>query len=350
MNPLRKTVLAFGLVVLPSFMVAVTWPSIMTLVAFGIWPFAAIWIMHRQAKRWSRVRSILCGLLLFVVGPFLLVGVFQIFYRYGPRPEPTTTPLFHGVDYIREVLDEPMPAVVHILKINLQADGVEVFVTPPGFADGVFAVRPRTTSQFVSEFGIQAAINGSHFSPFERQNPLSYIPYRSDPKDVLGGAASRWAQYGTPKHWCPVLHIDESGHGTIARPLERPWYTATAGTRHFIIDGEINSVDSSPIGALTAAGLDATGFTLFLVVVDGDQAPYSNGIDQIRLASLLLDMGAYNAIRLDGGGSTTMVSQGAFGIPIRLNRPVQGGFIGIERPVGNHIGVYAKPLAFSRPL
>ncbi|WP_197532829.1 phosphodiester glycosidase family protein [Symmachiella macrocystis] len=299
--------------------------------------------------RSSRFRTFCYGLLLFGVSPFVILGTFQAFYRFGPRPVPGTTPLFHGVDYIRIVLDEPTPAVVHILKVDLKADGVEVFVTPPEYADGVFAVEPRTTSQFLSEFGLQAAINGSHFSPFERRNPLSYIPYWSDPKDVLGGAASRWAQYGTPKHWCPVLHIDESGHGTIARSLERPWYTATAGTRHFIVEGEPSSVDSGPFDAMTAAGLDAEGRTLFLVVVDGDQLPYSEGIDQIGLASLLLDQGVYNAIRLDGGGSSTMLSQGTFGIPIRLNRPVQGGFLGIERPVGNHIGVFAKPLAFSGP-
>jgi hypothetical protein len=55
----------------------------------------------------------------------------------------------------------------------------------------------------------------------------------------------------------------------------------------------------------------------------------------------MLALGAYNAINLDGGGSTSMVVQGANGKPEVLESP----FTGAERYDGNNLGVYAEPLS-----
>ncbi|MCG0276360.1 MAG: phosphodiester glycosidase family protein [Thermosediminibacteraceae bacterium] len=56
----------------------------------------------------------------------------------------------------------------------------------------------------------------------------------------------------------------------------------------------------------TAIGFTKDGKTLILVVVDGRQAQ-SRGMTQEELARLMLSLGAYNALNLDGGGSSTMV-------------------------------------------
>ena len=74
----------------------------------------------------------------------------------------------------------------------------------------------------------------------------------------------------------------------------------------------------------------AIGFTsdaTLLVVVDGRQAPYSDGMTLAELADLMQRLGAREALNFDGGGSTALVVQGAM-----VNRPSdQSG----ERPVGN---------------
>ncbi len=49
--------------------------------------------------------------------------------------------------------------------------------------------------------------------------------------------------------------------------------------------------------------------TVLLVVVDGRQPQYGNGMPLKELAILMKTLGAKNAINLDGGGSTTLVSQ-----------------------------------------
>lgn len=80
----------------------------------------------------------------------------------------------------------------------------------------------------------------------------------------------------------------------------------------------------------TAVGWGADG-GLFWVVVDGRQAPYSDGMSLPELEWLFLRLGAVAAINLDGGGSTAMVVEGRL-----VNRPSDADG---ERPVGNALAL-----------
>lgn len=60
----------------------------------------------------------------------------------------------------------------------------------------------------------------------------------------------------------------------------------------------------------TAVGYDAAGGRLWLLVVDGRQAPHSVGMTLPELADLLEAVGATDAINLDGGGSSVIVVGG----------------------------------------
>jgi hypothetical protein len=89
----------------------------------------------------------------------------------------------------------------------------------------------------------------------------------------------------------------------------------------------------------TIVGIGANGRRLLLVTVDGRQPGYSAGMTLREAARLALDLGATDAINLDGGGSTTMVVARAAGGGPRfevVNRPSdpQG-----ERAVGNALAV-----------
>ena len=55
---------------------------------------------------------------------------------------------------------------------------------------------------------------------------------------------------------------------------------------------------------------------IVLVAVDGRQPGYSVGLTMVEAAQLMIDLGAEEAINLDGGGSTTFVVDGAV-----VNRP-----------------------------
>lgn len=81
----------------------------------------------------------------------------------------------------------------------------------------------------------------------------------------------------------------------------------------------------------TAVGWDADAGRLWLVVVDGRQAPRSAGMALPELAELMKSLGAEEAVNLDGGGSSTLVVGGR----VRNHPSDSGG----ERPVANALAV-----------
>lgn len=88
----------------------------------------------------------------------------------------------------------------------------------------------------------------------------------------------------------------------------------------------------------SAVGVAREGRRLLLVVVDGRQQPYSDGITLRELATLMRALGARDAINLDGGGSTTLVyADPASAGKLRIaNHPSDS--LG-ERPVGDALAI-----------
>ena len=101
------------------------------------------------------------------------------------------------------------------------------------------------------------------------------------------------------------------------------------------IDWAAEGFDAGFAGSLnprTAVGITQDGRHLLLVTVDGRQA-ISRGVALADLALILKRYGAWNAINLDGGGSTAMAVGG-----LTVSSP-QGG--GEERPVADMLLVYS---------
>ena len=83
----------------------------------------------------------------------------------------------------------------------------------------------------------------------------------------------------------------------------------------------------------TAAGISRDGSTLYLVTVDG-RRPTDAGMTLPELAKVMMQLGAYDAMNFDGGGSTTMVVDGQI-----VNRPPdQAG----ERPIGSGLLIVSE--------
>lgn len=86
---------------------------------------------------------------------------------------------------------------------------------------------------------------------------------------------------------------------------------AVSGGAVLVKDGQIPETFSSNISGSnprSAIGISKDGNTVFLVTVDGRQSS-SFGMTQLEIAEFLKEKGVYNAINLDGGGSTTMVAR-----------------------------------------
>ncbi len=85
----------------------------------------------------------------------------------------------------------------------------------------------------------------------------------------------------------------------------------------------------------SAIGTDAAGKTLYLVTVDGRQLT-SKGMTQEEMAALLIELGIHNAINLDGGGSTTLVSKTLGDDRLQVVNSASDGWL---RKVTNAVGI-----------
>ncbi|HHV97109.1 MAG TPA: phosphodiester glycosidase family protein [Clostridiaceae bacterium] len=115
---------------------------------------------------------------------------------------------------------------------------------------------------------------------------------------------------------------------------------AITGGAIIVKDGKIPSKfshDSPGRNPRTAIGSSKDGKEVIMVTVDGRQQK-SLGMTLTELAYLMLELGAYNAINLDGGGSTTMAirNPGTNNISV-VNSPSDG----MARKIANAVGVFS---------
>jgi exopolysaccharide biosynthesis protein len=92
-----------------------------------------------------------------------------------------------------------------------------------------------------------------------------------------------------------------------------------------------------------AVAIDQAGQKLWLIVVDGKQPLYSEGVTKKELANIAIELGADTALNFDGGGSTTLVVATNTGSKV-LNAPIHTKIPMRERPVANHLGFYVESL------
>lgn len=94
----------------------------------------------------------------------------------------------------------------------------------------------------------------------------------------------------------------------------------------------------SGVNPRTAVGITQDRKQLIIITIDG-RTRNMRGVNQPELAQILIDLGAYEAINLDGGGSTEMLVKNlGQKSPSIVNFPSDGG----ERRVHDGIGVISK--------
>jgi len=300
--------------------------------------------MTTSKKRvWSLIFRLIRALLVVLVALAAASLSGWIWFHHRARPAPLTETLFVGVTHVRTIRDAPRPEIVHLVTVDLDAPGIGFFVTP-GDPAAELPLSARTASDFLDEFHLQIAVNADFFSPWYSHNPIDFYPRRGDPVAVDGYACSAGTRYGKIKNPAErTLRFSKGERPSFTLPLEEAW-NAVSG-EPLIEDGQVKIASFHDVERLhprTAVGLDRLETKLVLVVIDGRQPGYSEGATLPELAEVLLVAGAWNALNLDGGGSTALVIEGASGGAIQLDSPIHTRLPGRERPVGNHLGVRAQ--------
>jgi hypothetical protein len=209
---------------------------------------------------------------------------------------------------------------INVLKVDLCAPGVSVRTTATG-------ERQRTVSSFAGLVGAQAAVNGDFFS---------FTSYDTSGPSMHDGAA--WGgsdgnyvapvQFGV-NHVALPGHQSTSGVETWAREVVSGHPSLMSAGARRDNNGDSLCTARHP---RTALGLSADRRTLFVMVVDG-RATGRLGVTCDELTALFTELGAADAVNLDGGGSSTMWMQG----PGVVNYPSDGS----QRVVANHLAIKA---------
>lgn len=115
---------------------------------------------------------------------------------------------------------------------------------------------------------------------------------------------------------------------------------AIGGGSIILKDGELSLTNINNKGnePRSGIGINKEQTELILVTIDGRDASFK-GVSQEMFGAILRELGAYNALNLDGGGSTTMAIKPADEDKASVvNKPSDGG----ERQVVNAVGVFSN--------
>jgi len=255
------------------------------------------------------------------------------------------TPIYQGVSEATATIQGSAgTSEAYVLQINLDAQGISFTstgLTAGGSPGGSVQTTSQTTSQFLQATGTQVAINTVPFNTC-----CSTTTAQSETLDGLAisnGTLVSPDQSGTADL---LLTAGNQASMVAGGSADLQGVANAAGGFAFVLQNGANVVNASTATASTtpdprtAVGLSKNDQTLYLVAVDGRQAGYSEGVTLSELGNLMKDIGSYDAIEMDGGGSTAMVIAGANGSADLLNSPSGGA----ERYDGDNLGIYAQSL------
>ncbi|SBT46752.1 phosphodiester glycosidase family protein [Micromonospora auratinigra] len=112
---------------------------------------------------------------------------------------------------------------------------------------------------------------------------------------------------------------------------------AVGGGNVLVRDGVVQSIADATLAPRTSVGFSADGRKMIMLTVDGRQVD-SRGVTLTEMGRMMVELGAANALNLDGGGSSTLLARepGAATVQVE-NSPSDGS----ERPVPNGLAIYA---------
>ena len=240
------------------------------------------------------------------------------------------------------------PARGWAATIDLTSPEVDIVVTAPRDDATRWDATLTPTDVWAADAGVALAINANFFAQSnDRDADLIGL---SASAGVIASPARSHNGVGDP-----ALIFGEDGAARVLRcdPCEGV-YDAVAGVGGssnaetpgaLLLENGVIHADRARVQPMvrhprTGAGVSADGETLYLVVIDGRQPGWSVGVTLVELAETLRDLGADDALNLDGGGSSSFVSYvsetgDVSPSPAITNRPSDGRF----RPVANHLGV-----------
>lgn len=238
-------------------------------------------------------------------------------------------------------------AGLHVVEIHLDAPGLRFQLTQP--SGGRETVR-RSTVDFCRELAAQVCVNAHFFEPYPSDEMESFL---------IGLAASegrRFSEFEKPRQAyalvekAPGIHVSATNEAALVGPefAGRLW-TAVAGSAQVLTAGKVTIPvyrdAAHPEGVLTPEGKYGNGSSWYDVETSRTLMGLTEDRRRVVIATvdrstvgavaamLARDFGVWDAVNLDGGGSTTLVVDGEM---------VQGPKRGKPRAVASSLAVFAR--------
>lgn len=273
----------------------------------------------------------------------------------------TVTRPYLGLTLIEDAATQPRPIKTHVLQVDLSAPGVRVTLSPPA---GPRETMRQTTVEFVKDVHAQAGINAHFFLPFPSTDAAAWL---------IGLAASEGRAYSAceaPEQSyalvanAPAINIDRANRASVVRcGTTANLWTAVSGSAQIVTNGRVTVPEyrdaAHPDGALTpggprnysnasswygavnartAIGVSRDGRTLTLFTVDARGGSEGMTVGEAA-AWLVAKHGVWNALNLDGGGSTSMaLADPATGVVSLINTSSDNP---AGRSVASSLAIYA---------
>jgi hypothetical protein len=240
--------------------------------------------------------------------------------------------IFAGVTYACERLPVTKEGggLVHWVRIDLTAPGIELYVTPLDRAATALGwqYRLRPIEDVLKREHLAVAVNGTYFTTasgswLRLSGDLARSMQTLISDHVIAYGPWGASLIGFDAELVPhVLRLSSA-----AEPTQAKWAVGAHVLQ--LHDGQILEAGDGTVNARTAIGIDQARKLLWLAVAER--------ISQPRMLHMLTNLGVRDGILLDGGDSSAIaIGRGSTGIPAAV-------LLGGGRPVANYIGVRARP-------
>jgi hypothetical protein len=235
---------------------------------------------------------------------------------------------YAGLTYIEASTTTPRAIKTHVIQVDLSTPGLRMMLTPPG---GERETLRQPTVEFVTAQGAQAGINGHFFLPFPSEDRSAFlIGLAASDGRVYSACEAPEQSYAIVAN-APAINIDRQNRAAVVRCGETgELWTTISGSAQIVTEGRVTIPEyrdaahpdatltpGSPrnyangnswyaaVNARSVIGLSRDNRTLTLFTVDARGG--SEGMTVSEAAAWVIEKhGVWNALNIDGGGSTSL--------------------------------------------
>lgn len=231
--------------------------------------------------------------------------------------EPSASLKTLGIEYQMREFKEPRVNRLHVLRVNLQAGRIKpaVVVGPDPDGDGPAETALTSPLKLAAGPAVVAFINTNPWDSFPDAEGRRNRRWFAGQKVDISGLAAVSGKIRSPaaSHAASVW-FDGTGRlrlgvapGDAEEQAEEQRLTeGTAGFGLILKAGKIVVGEGGAVHPRTSIGVDRSGKIAWLVVVDGRQRGFSEGMNLHELALRMKELGCWDAMNMDGGGSSVM--------------------------------------------